>query len=480
MEKYSLQYAYPFSSLENKYIYDATTNSIVKISKSLYESLKSFSFSAESLQELEKIQSKGFLSETKVQKIEHPLTDILPELLKESVQGITLQVTQQCNLRCKYCVYSGEYESRGHSQKRMTIENAKRGVDFLMNRSSAQQLVNIGFYGGEPLLEFALIKKVVAYVKENFGAKQVLFTITTNGTLFNDEINAFLQKHDFNVLVSLDGPEEIHDRNRVFCSTGKGTFSTIMKNIEYIKEKYPILFKKIAFNAVLDPTLDPVCSNQFFIKSEFFSESDVSSSIINPDYKKNDIEIPDEYFIQKEKEMFLLLLNKVGRIENNKISKMSHALFEDIKARMVDMRKRSAGLPQTAHPSGPCVPGARKLFLSADGELYPCERVSESSANTCIGTLDDGFNLEQVSRLLNIGKLTEDNCKSCWGIRLCTQCVAVADDIDKLCKKKKLSHCKQVLNGIHEELVSHVTLLEHGYAFDSDLSPFTYSMEFAQ
>lgn len=480
MDKDTLQYIFPFSSLENKYIYDATTNSIIKISKALYEELRKSSLSTESLQELNKLQSNGYLSETKVHKIEHPFTEILPRLLEESVQGITLQVTQQCNLRCKYCVYSGEYESRGHSQKRMSFETAKKGVEFLMKRSSAQDTVNIGFYGGEPLLEFALIKRLVAYVKENFGAKQVLFTITTNGTLFNDEIDTFLQQHDFNVLVSLDGPEEVHDRNRVFCSTGKGTFSTIMKNIDHIKNHYPTLFKRVAFNAVLDPTLDPVCSNQFFIKSEFFSESEVSSSIINPDYKKNDIKIPDEYFIQKEKEMFLLLLNKVGRIERNKISKMTHAIFEEMKGRMVDMRNRSAGLPQTAHPGGPCVPGARKLFLSADGELYPCERVSESSENTCIGTLQDGFDLEQVSRLLNIGKLTEDKCKSCWGIRLCTQCVAVADDIDKLCRKKKLSHCKQVLNSIHQELVSHVTLLEHGYSFDSDFFPFTYSVEPAQ
>ncbi|MFZ3070522.1 MAG: radical SAM protein [Anaerolineaceae bacterium] len=115
----------------------------------------------------------------------------------------------------------------------MTWKVAKRALDFLWEHSIDSGEVNVGFYGGEPLLEFPLIQKVVGYSKYLFWGKQLTFSITTNGTLLNPEIILFFQEHNFSLGISLDGPKEINDRNRVFAN-GKGTFDSVLHNINLL------------------------------------------------------------------------------------------------------------------------------------------------------------------------------------------------------------------------------------------------------
>lgn len=107
---------------------------------------------------------------------------------------LVLQVTQKCNLRCSYCVYSGDYKNRNHSQKEMSWETAKEAVDYLYGHSMSSEDIYISFYGGEPLLMFRLIKEVVEYVKREYCQRTVHFNLTTNGTLFTPEIVQYLLK----------------------------------------------------------------------------------------------------------------------------------------------------------------------------------------------------------------------------------------------------------------------------------------------
>ena len=159
--------------------------------------------------------------------------------------NVILQVTQNCNLRCEYCVYSGSYINRVHTNKRMSFETAVKTIDFLAAHSLNCNEVSIGFYGGEPLLEIELIKKAVSYAKEVFGEKKVNFNMTTNATLLNMDIADFLVQNDFNITISLDGPRNIHNKNRIFANSNKGTFDLIMENIALIREKYPFFDKKM-------------------------------------------------------------------------------------------------------------------------------------------------------------------------------------------------------------------------------------------
>ena len=109
------------------------------------------------------------------------------------MNSITLELTERCNLRCKYCVYSetnNDYRTFGI--KDMTFETAQKAIDFLMEHSSEDKRVFIGLYGGEPLLRFPLVKQVIAYVQKRYSQRDVYYSMTSNMTLMTEEIHSFM------------------------------------------------------------------------------------------------------------------------------------------------------------------------------------------------------------------------------------------------------------------------------------------------
>ena len=156
----------------------------------------------------------------------------MESLYENNLNTIILQVTQNCNLRCQYCVYSGSYINRVHNNKRMSVEVAKQAIDFLVKHSENSKEISIGFYGGEPLLEVPLIREVVDYAEGVFSGKKLLFNMTTNATLLNIETAKYLYEKKFNVTISLDGPKATHVSNRIFANSNKGTFDAVMQNLE--------------------------------------------------------------------------------------------------------------------------------------------------------------------------------------------------------------------------------------------------------
>ena len=101
-------------------------------------------------------------------------------------------------------------------------------------------------------------------------------------------------------------------------------------------------------------------------------------------------------------------------------------------------REKTPAVPSKAHPSGPGIPGARKLFMDVQGNFFPCESTSEASRCMRIGSVDSGFDVPKIAKLLNVGKITEEECKSCWGFRLFRQCCLATDGLDDLARKKHL------------------------------------------
>ncbi len=123
-------------------------------------------------------------------------------------------------------------------------------------------------------------------------------------------------------------------------------------------------------------------------------------------------------------------------------------------------------VPERDHHGGPCVPGVQRLFVNVYGDLFPCERVSESSQVMKIGSLDEGFNIENIRRILNIGKITEEKCKNCWAFRFCQLCAASADVITGFSAKKKMSHCNNVRASVEEAFKDYCTLRKLGHDFE--------------
>ncbi len=466
-----MPFVHIFNTPEKYYVYDVNKNTILRITENVYNALnKSLihkqDFNIDELldqQEKDSIKfliNEGFFSNTRVKEIIHPENEMLEYYLESKLSMITLQVTQQCNLKCNYCPYSGSYINRRHSNKRMKLETAMKGIDFLIDHSRNSKTINIGFYGGEPLIEFNLIKICMEYATIKAEGKELSFSITTNATLVDENIIDTLIKYNVQLLISLDGPKNVHDKNRKMAANNCGSFDKVTQTMELIKDRCPEFYKNnVRFNAVLDTSDDFSCTKDFFTNYELVKESNLRSSEVSTGYRKEGISYSENYTSKVYYEIFKLFLSKLNRLKKENTSRLVDGYYNNI-ARINSLIKPQKSLPAQAHHAGPCIPGAVRLFLNVDGNFYPCEKVSETSSVMRIGNVDTGFDIEKARRLLNIGKLTEDSCKNCWAIRFCTLCAMAADNIDDLSAELKQSNCGRVRRNVEERFKDYCLLSE--------------------
>jgi uncharacterized protein len=444
---------------------------ILAISPSLYATLTklisddSKVFNEDERLMIQKMKEKNLLSDRRFLEIIHPADELLPYYLRNKLSYIILQVTQQCNLRCDYCIYSGNYQNRSHSNAVMNIHVAKQSIDFLVAHSQDSNLLNIGFYGGEPLLQFDLIQQCIEYAIKRTEGKKLLFHITTNGTLLDEKIAKYLSEYDINILISLDGPKEIHDMNRRFTVSGLGTFDLIMKNIETIKDKFPSLFKKLRFNTVINPEMDFKCVNDFFLDQDLFRGCTITASAKSRIYNKKGFHYASDFIARNEYELFKQYLFALGKIDQNNAIQISS--LSELK-QFHNNLKAMDSLPKKGQHSGPCIPGVNRLFINTRGDFFPCEKVNEDSKVMNIGNIDQGININTARQILNIGKLNSELCKNCWAVRHCTLCAISVDDENKLSASKKAFHCNDARKKLNQLFIEYCTLRELGYDFEYD------------
>lgn len=457
-----------FTTPNGFYVYDRNKNAVIGISEADYVSLENNEWDDSVSDDiLKKYQAKDFLCPNRLKRIEHPATKYLPYYLENRVEQMVIQLTQNCNLRCSYCVYSGNYVNRQHTGKRMSFDIARKSIDYLLSHSKDLEEVTIGFYGGEPLLELNLIKQCVEYVNENAEGKDVLYSITTNGTLINGETVKFLMENNFTLIISLDGGKETHDVHRRFATTGKGSFELIMDNIKDIKAKYPEYIKNIFFNSVITPQSDYGCMKTFFDTDEIMNEAHVMTNTVSEFYTKDQEKYNDKYYVVSSYGYFKLLLCLVGKSEKRHVSKL---FYPDI-ARLRKSYKALESvhdIPEVYHHGGPCIPGAKRIFVNCDGELFPCERVSEQSSVMKMGDVDTGVDVEKAKRILNVGQVTENECLSCWALLHCSMCAATADNLQTLSSTKKLQGCDHSRAQVLETMQDLCLLKEFGFHFEEE------------
>lgn len=459
-----------FKTINNYYLLDGVKCEILPINKESFQYLDGVlkgkdDFSTDKLptEELIQLHHHGYLStKNNVEKLQHSYANYLPYFMQRKLNKITLQVTQGCNFRCKYCVYSDETnkKQRTHSQESMSLETAKEAIDFLLAHSIDSKHINISFYGGEPLLAFGLIKDVVDYAEKIFKGKKISYNMTSNGTLLDEEKIEFLIEHDFSLMISLDGPKEINDLNRVYPD-GSGTYDSVMKKIQLIQEKYPDFGEKLSISMVMDPSNDFDCINSVTLGGRDFKPLNLNATVIDTDYDYDKpLKYSEDYIWKFEYNIFLALMSYWKRYPIEKISSISKSVVQKT---VDDLYKfeESPAIKAYDAPSGPCIPGQMRLFSDINGNLFPCERVSETSEAMKIGTLKEEFDIEQIERLLNFSQLTEEECKGCWAFRYCNQCAKKADDGTKnMSKELKLSHCRASKSTAYSEIMEYLIMKE--------------------
>ena len=185
------------------------------------------------LADVEELKAQGKLfSDPKEAEITAQTLKNRPTVIK----ALCLHVAHTCNLCCDYC-FAGQGKYKGQ-QALMSFETGKRALDFLVENSGSRRNLEVDFFGGEALMNFDVVKKLVAYARsiEKEKNKNFRFTLTTNGVLLDDDVIEFANREMNNVVLSLDGRKEVHDRHRV-DHAGRGSYDLIVPKFQRFVQK---------------------------------------------------------------------------------------------------------------------------------------------------------------------------------------------------------------------------------------------------
>ncbi len=305
----------------------------------------------------------------------------------DTVSGIVLMIVQECNLRCSYCYgQGGEYSNRGH----MSFETGKKAIDFLMKNSKTDE-VNICFFGGEPLIQFELITRLVTYAREvaELNNKKVGFSITTNGTLLTDEISEYLMKNKFSITLSIDGDKETTNINR-YNANGVGVYDTIIEKSEKLRHEYAVS----ARGTITKNSLNILHSHKHLRKLEF-SNVQLSGSVNMLEDKHY------EMLASSYKECVQDFFKLVKEEKYREASTMSTIYKFLERIHYGGYRKKGCGA------------GNHMLCIDIDENIYPCHRFV-SCPEFAVGNLDK-IEQEKLDRILhNMQIESSERCRECW------------------------------------------------------------------
>ncbi len=442
----------------NRYVYDDNTGQIFNIqNRSAEDTIREY-------------ESKMGLS------VSYSIVNVKPKDVEDycihqgrGFRQLILNVTNECNFRCKYCCYSDQYQfTRGYDNKKMTSDVAEKAIDLYFSYLSETRKSNpllepfIGFYGGEPLLNFDIIKHVVEYIKSHHGQYKIGYNITTNGYLLNHHISDFLVENNFSILVSIDGDRETHDRNRITID-GEGTFDCVYDNICEFVKRYPD-YELISASACFD------YETNFFKVEEFFDTSCISLikySIIEQNHSTYYNKFTSDDMVVYQKQM-KKVWHKILSLAELKQFKSDKFLFRSFGVGFMEMAYhrmvgdyRNLLIPFT----GSCVPG-EKIMVSSDGKFNICERINDHFP---IGDVYSGIDYVAIAKYINeYNRVVGYNCKNCSVKRLCSLCFT------KFSKDGHFEYdpvaCISFVDSVKRTLRDFVTLLEADPSFADELT----------
>lgn len=341
------------------------------------------------------------------------------------VCSFTIGVTEQCNLRCSYCCYSGKYpEHRKHSYRKVSTDDIKSIIDFIVKYSCRDE-IGVDFYGGESLLEIDWIKTFVQSAK-----KQVAycwqFEVSTNGLLLTSDIVDWLVANQFNVFVSVDGIGYFHDICRK-DKKGQPTYATIESNLSYIKEHYPDFWENNVFimMTIYDISNLPEIADSWESSNLFQDKAPYRISEVSTIYNKNTKKIGEETELGK----YIRLVEWFKEHPDNGVMKPFFTIWLSEWLERPILKLDHEAYYQT------CVPRNRKLYIDASGNIGLCERITDTIR---IGSVTYGIDYEKVNEVADAtASFIDDNCSKCEIARVCDLC----PDVLKISKDLIQTYC---------------------------------------
>lgn len=377
---------------------------------------------------------------------------------QSKTRHLMIGVTEACNMRCKYCVYGGHYEyERSHSERFISYETARKAVDFFLSMSKEEAKV-FDFYGGEPFLNFEVIKEITEYISKTVQNYEIF--ITTNGTLLTDEvIKWFIENKRVRLFISMAGIPKTHDSLRVF-QNNNGTFSTIKNNVLKIrKADYTAYSSRITF------VFNIFDERQLFEIRDFWKNEEMFSGIANlPEITVIDC-VEDDGAVANLGQGFKNQLNHFGDPLKEYINLLKSSISNDVFVKYYDDKflliHRRLFDNNASYISGVCRPFINKVFVDVNGTVHPCENFTYSDN---FGSVFDVLQPQSIKLLLDqYLSVRSEHCKDCWCARLCTLCYRDIIDRDgstnrirgeRLCSAERIA--------VENLLKQYCTVLENG------------------
>lgn len=358
---------------------------------------------------------------------------LVPFTSMPEVDSFILGLTEQCNLRCKYCCYSGGYANkRTHNSVSMSCEDIDLTYNFIQNFTK-KRLLKIFLYGGEPLFHFSIVQYAVDRGRELWG-DDVTFTISTNGTTLSKEKIDWLVANQVNLALSIDGTEEFHDKYRV-DAVGNGSYSKLYEALSYLKTVYPEYLKECSLIMTL-ASFDKIAE----IAEAWHSDPllrDLSPTMMNslaPNFSKG----LDKAKYEEVKEFYDSLLDIYEKHQDWLVLKK---LFESCIAYWKD---RPIFKPSKPVPMATCLPNNTKLYIDSNLQIGVCEKMSDHYR---IGSVRDGIDWEAANAIVsNYYDNRIRRCRDCDAVRMCNMCLTAVEYTDE--QWDVLCHNEQVYTRI--------------------------------
>ena len=351
------------------------------------------------LEDIEQLKNEGKLFS------EDTFEPMAGDLKKKSagiVKALCMHIAHTCNLNCSYCFASqGKYHG---DRAMMSFEVGKQAFDFLIANSGTRKNLEVDFFGGEPLMNFDVVKELVAYARsiEKDHGKNFRFTLTTNGVLIDDDVIDFANKEMSNVVLSLDGRKEVHDRFRVDYN-GKGSWEKIVPKFRKLVEARE--------------------GKNYYMRGTFTHH--------NPDFLEDIKEMLSLGFKELSMEPVVCADDDPSALTKEDLPVVMKQ-YEELAELMLKKHKEGDGFTFYHYmidlKGGPCIykrisgcgSGTEYMAVTPWGDLYPCHQfVGEEKYK--LGDVWNGVtNTEIQNEFAECNVYTREECRSCWARLYCS------------------------------------------------------------
>ena len=319
------------------------------------------------------------------------------------IKAMCLHVSHDCNLRCKYCFAStGDYKE---GRMLMSLETGKKALDFLIEKSGDRKFLEVDFFGGEPTLNFDVVKQLVEYgrSREAEANKKFRFTITTNGILLTDDMIEFINKEMNNVVLSIDGRKEVNDRVRVRVD-GSGSYDRILPNFKKVVESRGKDKDWYVRGTYTKYNLD-FSNDVMHLFEQGFDQISVEPVMADPSmpYAITQADLPRIFDEYEE------LMKKITEVRNSgKFINFFHFMLDLDQGPCAIKRLRGCGC------------GNEYVAIAPNGDIYPCHQFVGNEEYK-MGSLNDGsFNDDMKAEFAAAHVYSKPECKKCWAKFYCS------------------------------------------------------------